>query len=722
MQTITFTAAQAAGATRRGLWPTLRVAALSILLTGLTTTVSAAPDGGQRAHKSAAPAATAEKRAFTIEDVYRIRYASGPAVSVKGQLAYSVSASDLKNQSSSVALYVDGQPLKGVSGWAPQWSPDGTALYYTAAADGRAQVFRYDMKSGETKQLTNYALGTQGAVVSPDGNLVAFAAEVWPNIGGADGEANAKANELKAKAPVQAHMADKLLFRHWDQYTDGKYWHIIVYNVAQNTYTDVTPGEFHSPTFSPGGPEGFAFSPDSRELCYLSNHDAHPEASTNSDLYTVPVGGGEARCITADNKAWDGSPQYSPDGRYIAYRTQTIPGYESDRFRLAVIDRTTGKKTVLTEGFDNWVDAFKWSPDSRAIYFLAPVRGYEPLYKVTIKTGRIETVIPGRAIGSFDTDGKGLFYYTYSTTGKPSALYSARPTRKGLGEQQVTHFNDSLEQAVDIRPSETMWVRGAAGDSVEVFIVKPHGFKEGTKYPLVINVHGGPQMQWMDSYRADWQVYPGAGYVVAYPNPHGSTGYGQQFCRDISEDWGGKPFVDVMRVTDALAQLSYVDSTRMGIMGWSYGGYFMNWVQGHTKRFKCIASMMGLYDMNSMWGTTEELWFPNFEMNGQPWNSDLYRKWSPSTYVMNFATPTLIITGERDYRVSYTQSLQYFSVLQTLGIPSRIIVFKNDGHWPSNLRSMPLYYNAHLEWFHKYLGGAPAPWKSEDMVNGTMNY
>ena len=179
--------------------------------------------------------------------------------------------------------------------------------------------------------------------------------------------------------------------------------------------------------------------------------------------------------------------------------------------------------------------------------------------------------------------------------------------------------------------------------------------------------------------------------------------------------------VDVMKVTDALARLDYVDSTRMAAMGWSYGGFFMNWLQGHTKRFKCLASMMGLYDMPSMWGTTEELWFPNFEMEGQPWNSDLYQKWSPSNYVKNFATPTLIITGERDYRVSYTQSLQYFSTLQTLGIPSRLIVFKNDGHWPSTLRSMPLYYNAHLEWFHKYLGGAPAPWKSEDMVNGTMN-
>ena len=669
-----------------------------------------------------ATGANAQKRAFTIPDLYRVQYAAGPTVSAKGQLAYYVSSSDLKSQTSKTTLYIDHQPLEGIRGFAPQWSADGSKLYYSAVADDGLQVFAYDLKTRQSRQLTHYALGANGAVVSPDGNLIAFAAEVWPAIGGADGKANAEANARKAKAPVQAHLADKLLFRHWTDYTDGKFWHIIIYNIAKDTYTDVTPGEFHSPTFSPSGPEGFTFSPDSKELCYLSNHDPHPEASTNADLWVVPVEGGTARNLTADNKAWDGSPQYSPDGRYIAYRFQTVPGYESDRFRLAVIDRRTGAKTVLTEAFDNWVDAYKWTPDSKAICFLGEERGYEPLFKVTLANKKIEKIVGDRAIGSFDLDGKGNFYYTYSSTGKPTALYRATPSRKGLRERQLTHFNDALEQEVDIRPAEELWVEGANGDSVEVFVVKPHGFEPGKKYPLVINVHGGPQMQWMNSFRGDWQVYPGAGYVVAYPNPHGSTGYGQQFCRDISQDWGGKPFVDVMKVTDALARLDYVDSTRMAAMGWSYGGFFMNWLQGHTKRFKCLASMMGLYDMPSMWGTTEELWFPNFEMDGQPWNSDLYQKWSPSNYVRNFATPTLIITGERDYRVSYTQSLQYFSTLQTLGIPSRLIVFKNDGHWPSTLRSMPLYYNAHLEWFHKYLGGAPAPWKSEDMVNGTMNY
>lgn len=656
--------------------------------------------------------AQTQKRAFEVKDVYRVQYASGPTVSAKGQLAYTVSGSILSRQKSFMNIVVDGKTVTNDSlSASPQWSEDGKKLYYTSYKNGTAQL--YVLENGVSTQLTDYALGVQSAIVSPNGRYVAFAAQVNPLTDGTDGKAQLAALTAKQKNPLQAHLTDSLFLRHWTEYNDGRYWHILVYDLQTKKYTDLTPGRYDSPVFSPNGPSGFVFSPDSKEICYLSNHDRHPEASTNCDLWVVPVTGGETRCLTADNKAWDGSPQYSPDGRWIAYRFQRTPGYESDRFILGLINRKTGEKRVLTEQFDNWVDDFQWSADSKQIYFLGEVRGEEPLYAVDLAKGHIRPVIAGKAISGFCADGKGGFYYSYSTTGKPSALYHA--DKKGR-ETQVTHLNDQLEAEVDMRPSETMWVMGAKGDSVEVFIVKPHNFDPSKKYPLIVNVHGGPQMQWMNSFRADWQVYPGAGYVVAYPNPHGSTGYGQAFCRAISGDWGGSPYEDVIAVTNKLAELNYVDSTRMGAMGWSYGGYFMNWLQGQPHRFKCLASMMGVFNLRAMWGTTEELWFPNFELGGQPWNSKLYDKWSPNMYVKNYRTPTLIITGERDYRVSYNQSLEYFTILQTLGIPSRLIVFDNDGHWPSNLKSMPLYYNAHLEWFHKYLGGAPAPWKSEDMV------
>lgn len=676
----------------------------------------------------------AQKRAFTISDIYKIKTVSGVSVSPDGKtVCYTANASDLKAQQSSSNLYLmntDGQQVRALTdndkSSSGIWSKDGKSIFYTGYTDKGPQLFRLDLASCQSEQITDYALGIDNPVFSPDERYIAFTAEVRPEIG-ADAEKNLEWQEKKDKGPVQAHIADKLLYRHWTSYNDGKCSHLILFDTQTKTYTDLTPGKY-SLIFMLGGGVAYAFSPDSREICFVSNHDEHQEASTNADLWTIPVSGGEAKCLTASNKAWDGTPAYSPDGKYIAYRLQQIPGYESDRFRLALYNRQSGETTVMTENFDNWVDDYKWSPDSKTIYFLGEVKGAQPVYALDIATKKITPVVENKSITDFDFDQKGNIYYTYSTTGKPVALYrQGLKKQKGVfvgngKEQQLTFLNQQLEDAVDFRPSESIWVDGAGGDKVEVFVVKPHNFDPNKKYPLVINVHGGPQMQWQNNFRADWQVYPGAGYVLAYPNPHGSTGYGQAFTRAISGDWGGKVFEDIMKVTDKLATLEYVDSTRMGAMGWSYGGYMMNWLQGHTKRFKCLASMMGVYDLRSMWGSTEEVWFPNFELNGQPYNSDLYEKWSPSSYIKNFSTPTLVMTGELDYRVPYTQSLQYFTALQTLNIPSRLIVMKYDGHWLSNLKSMPLYYNAHLDWFHQYLGGAPAPWDVEKQVNNDVEY
>ena len=668
----------------------------------------------------------AQKRAVTISDIYRIVNVSGVGLSPDGkQLVYSVGNTSLQTLKSDRRIVVakadGGEPTEIVTGehcGAPVWSADGRVVYYTdQAADTTMQLFAFDLASRQIRQLTNYKLGVADGVVSPDGRYVAFSAEVYPEFG-ADASRTIARRNSKDTGRVQAHMADSLLYRHWTDYSDGRVTHLMVCDLNTGEVNDLTPGTY-SLLFTPSGDRLFTWSPDSRELCYVSNHDKHQEASTNADLWLVNVTGGKARCITGNNKAWDGTPLYSPDGRYIAYRTQAVPGYESDRFRLALYDRQSGATRVITDQFDNWVEDYAWSADSRIIYFNADVTGYMPIYQLTLD-GKITRLVPDVVAGSVVTDSKGTFYFTSSSTGKPNALY--RHEVKQRRTTQLTHYNDALEAEVDFRPSAVMWVRGAGGDSVEVFIVKPHGFDPSKRYPLVINVHGGPQMQWMNSFRADWQVYPGAGYVVAYPNPHGSTGRGQAFCAAISGDWGGKVYEDVMLGTDAREQLPYVDSERMAAMGWSYGGYMMNWLQGHTKRFKCLASMMGLYDVPSMWGTTEELWFPNHEFKGQPWNSELYKKWNPAAYSENFATPTLIITGERDYRVSYTQSLNYFTTLQTKGIPSRLIVFSNDGHWPSTMRSMPVYYNAHLEWFHQWLGGDPAPWDTRKMIDNEVEY
>ncbi len=664
-----------------------------------------------------------QKKAFTIDDLYKIKNVGAPVVSNKGEMiAFTVTDYNLSKGSSNSEIYVmksDGTDIRNISlseqqDYDPIWSSDDNGVYFISTRNGVPELFYYSFEDDKTSQITFIQSGVDAPIISPNGEFVAFSTDVYPSCG--DNEnCNKEIDSATSNGPIQAYLADHLLFRHWTDYSSGKYTHIFIYDLIKHKYVDVTPGKFVSPTFMLGGGVGYNFSPDSKELCFVSNHDPHPEASTNADLWIVPVTGGSAIDITKNNKAWDGWPIYSPDGKYIAYRTQEIPNYESDRFRIALYDRMSKTSKVITEKFDNWVDDFKWAPDSKSIYFTGEYEGYSPIYNIDINSEKINEVSGEKSIFGFDISPNGKYiYYLARSVDKPGEIYLLNLTNDLNIE--MTNFNKQILDEVDVRPAEKLWIKGSGGDKIEVFIVKPHDFDPNKKYPLILNVHGGPQMQWMDSFRGDWQVYPGAGYVVAFPNPHGSTGYGQKFTAEISGDWGGKVFEDLMDVTDSLQNLPYVDKNRVGAMGWSYGGYMMNWFQAKTKRFKCLASMMGLYDLKSFWGSTEELWFPNWELKGQPWNSNDYEKWSPSNYVKNFSTPALIITGEKDYRVPYTQSIEYFTTLQTLGIDSRLIIFKNDGHWPNYIKSMPLYYDAHLDWFHKYLGGKAAPYDVKKMI------
>jgi len=391
----------------------------------------------------------------------------------------------------------------------------------------------------------------------------------------------------------------------------------------------------------------------------------------------------------------------------------------SDLFRLAIYDRKTHESSVLTENYRDWIEDYQWAADSKTIYFSGPLKGQQPIHRLYIATHAIASVLADATILGFDINGNHLVY-ARSAVGSPVEIYSANiSSGHAATPTRLTSVNEAVANEVDIRPAEQMWVDGADCKKVHVFIVKPHNFDPSKKYPLVINVHGGPQSQWSDAFRGDWQVYPGAGYVVAFANPHGSTGYGQDFTAEISGDWGGKVYDDLMKVTDAVEKLPYVDRNRLGAMGWSYGGYMMMWFEGHTDRFKAIASMMGLYDPKSFFGGTEESWFPEWDLKGQPWNSAQYEKFAPSNFVKNFKTPALVISGERDYRIPYTQSLQFFTALQKMNVPSKLIIYSNAGHWPS-WYEMALYYTAHLEWFHKYLGGGGPPWTTEQFLRNQV--
>ena len=667
----------------------------------------------------------AQKRALTIEDYYRVRSASELDVARDGsRFVFTVTSSDLPQAKRSTSIWISDangahlrQLTRGDADKGAHFSPDGKSVAFIR--DGNLWIL--PLEGGEARQLTSASTGASDPLWSPDGEWIAFNADVYPECG-ADDACNKRISERWQKGKLQAHMADALLYRHWTAWRDGQVTHTFLANADSGQVRDLTPGKFDYPPFQLGGPPQYDFSPDSTELCVVSNHDPHPESSTNMDLFVISLTqpNAQPRNITASNPAYDGSPKYSPDGKTIAYRMQKQPGYESDLFRLAVIDRATGQSRVLTEQYKDWIDDFDWLDDSRSLYVTGPHEGINPIQRVDAMTGAMTPVFADRTIDAFKFahDGRSILYIGRSV-GEPTEIFRADVASGAKARQKLSHLNDALMSEVDIRPAETMWVDGAMGHKVQVFIVKPHNFDPTKKYPLILNVHGGPQQMWADAFRGDWQIYPGAGYVVAFPNPHGSTGYGQDYTAEISSDWGGAPFEDVMKVTDALEKLPYVDANRMGVMGWSYGGYMMMWLEGHTTRFKCIASMMGVYDLRAMYSATEELWFPEWDLKGQPWSSELYAKWSPSNYVKNFKTPCLVISGERDYRVPYTQSLEFYTDLQKMNVPSRLIIYSESGHWPS-WYEMALYYTAHLDWFHKYLGGGAPPWSTEAFLRNAV--
>ena len=666
------------------------------------------------------PATAAEKRAFHIEDLYRLKGVQHLALSPDGsRVAFEVSSQDLKTATHNTHVWLmevaSGHTkqltFSGKADTAPQWSKDGKTLYFLSSREGGSQLWAMDASGGESHKVTSFEPGVGAPKLHPGSPRVVFEASVFPEAM-ADGTRHKELTEKQENGPVQAHLADELLYRHWTGWRDFQYPHLFT-ATFDGKVEAITSGKQDYPSFW----QTWDLSPDGKEVCVTTNADPVPARSTNQDLFLVSLEGDRTpRRITGDNPAADQDPKYSPDGRFIAYKFQVKPGHESDRFRLAIYDRQAKTRKVLTESIDNWVDDFQWSADGKAIWFTVQEKGRWPLYRVEVATGKIARLLEGQSIKEFVvTPDQKAVCFTRTRVGEPVEIWRYGFDSKEL--KRLTTFNQAVADEVDIRPAEEQWVKGADGRDIHVFLVKPHGFDPAKKYPLILNVHGGPQMMWSDTLRGDWQVYPGAGYIVAFPNPHGSTGYGQAFTDAISGDWEGKVMTDIAKVADHLAALPYVDKDRMGAMGWSWGGYAMMWLEGHTTRFKALAAMMGVYDLRSMHGATEELWFPEHDLTGTPWDKPAtYDRMNPSSSVKAFKTPCLVITGERDYRVPYTQSLQFFTGLQEMSVPSRLIVFKNDGHWPDNLKSMPVYYNAHLEWFQKYLGGAPPPWKTEDLV------
>ena len=661
--------------------------------------------------------ATSDKRAFDIPDVYGVAQVNSPTVSPDARsIAFAVRRFDVAAGQSWSELWsigADGQHLKQLTASKkmdtdPHFTPDGKSLVFTSNRSGSSQLWTLALDGGEARALTDYAPGVEGPVFSSDGTWIAVTSEIWPDIS-FDGAAQKARDDAREKGKLDVHLADSLLYRHWTSWDEGKVTHVLLVDAhTGKVERDLTPGNFDSPPFMLGGGRGYSFSPDGISFVFMSNHDKAQATSTNSDLWMIALDEpGSPKNVTESCHGWDGAPLFSPDGKQLAFLSQAQAAYESDLKRLAVMDVASGAVKYLTsrDGFDDMVTDMRWAPDSKALYFQAEVKGRKPIFRIGLDEAKPTKIHEHSMIDAWELLGKdGALAYVRRSINEPHELFIKPANAKS--SIRMTTFNAKFESEIDLRPAQEFFVDGADGMKIHVFLITPHGFDPARKYPLILNVHGGPQSQWADTFRGDWQVYGGKGYVVAFANPTGSTGYGQKYCDAIGSDWGGRVFDDLMRVTDELEKLPYVDKNRMGAMGWSYGGYMMMWMQGHTDRFKCQASMMGLFDLRSFYGATEELWFPKKEFAGTPWTSDQFEKWSPSNSVPKFKTPALVITGELDFRVPYTQSLSYFTALQEQGVPSRLAVFPNAGHWPG-WQEMLFYYGAHVDWFHQWLGGEP---------------
>jgi len=660
-----------------------------------------------------APLAVAaqQPKGLQVEDLFALKRVSEPQISPDGRwIAYVVQTFDKAKNASNRQIWLvpaaGGAPRQITSAGSndrPRWSPDGRQLAFLSTRDGGPQIWILDMAAGgEARQVTWISTGAGGHAWSPDGQNLVFASDVNPAC--ADDDCNRKKAEEAEASKVKAKVATRLLYRHWNFWKDGLRTHVFVVPAAGGVARDHTPGDFDAPPFASGNGDAYAISPDGRELCYATNTDPMEATSTNSDLMVVPVGGGPAKRLTGANMGWDGNPAYSPDGKSIAFLSQDRAGFEADRFQIKLYDRTTGAIRSLTANVDRSADRIVWAPDSASILFTSEVASYDDVFRLDVATGRVTGVIEKVLVTDLTVSRDGrTIAFTAQSPSMPTEVFVA--SADGTGVRQVTATNRELLAQRTFSPVEDLWAT-SGGVKVHSLLVKPVGFDPSRKYPLLVLIHGGPQGAWLRDFHYRWnpQIYAAAGYVVLLPNPYGSTGFGQAYVDGVSGDWGGKPFEQIMASVDEAAKLPYVDPDRMGAAGASYGGYMINWILGHTDRFKVLVSHAGVFNLTSMAGVTEELWFPDWEFRGTPWtNPEMYARFSPNGSVKAFKTPTLVVHGELDYRVPVGEGMQLFTALQRQNVPSKLVIFPDEGHHVLKPQNSEFWYRTVLEWLGGYL-------------------
>ncbi len=655
------------------------------------------------------------KRPMTIDDLITAIRVSEPRISPDGKqvmFTRTTTALDSGRRNADIwSVPADGSaPSNELIGGdktenSPRFTPDGRHIAFISNRDGAAQVYLADAGGGGVKQVTKVSGGVQPPLVmSPDGKRVAFVSDVYPQC--KDEECNRHTREALEKDPVKVRLLTGLPFRHWDEWRTNIRHHVFVADLDTGEARDVTPGDYDSPPhFYEDG--GIAFAPDSRSIAFVSNRDGRDREmmSTNRDVWLVPVMGGEPKKITA-NPAADNQPVFSPDGTLLAVSAQRRAGFESDRWYIDLYNLATGSKRTLFESPDISVEEFTFSSNGRSIFFTASEKGTLNLYVIPVSGGVPKLVTKGGSISQLQA-GPDFILFSKSTLTAPPELF--RVSLDGSSTKQLTNENSPWLSRTAMPQTESVTVTGAAGTSIQYWLLKPPNFDPSRKYPAVFLIHGGPQGDWGDSWSSRWNpaLWAAQGWIVAAPNPRGSTGFGQRFVDEISQDWCGKVMVDLNAVFDAVAKFSFVDPQRMGIAGASYGGYAVDWLIGHTDRFKAAVSHDGVFNLETMSYESEELWFTDWESGGPPWSTAArkhFARCSPHLSADKIKTPTLVITNEQDFRVPVDQGLQLFTALRRNGVPSETLIFPDEGHWVLGALDSKRWHETVFGWMKKYIG------------------
>jgi dipeptidyl aminopeptidase/acylaminoacyl peptidase len=684
------------------------------------------------------PACSQSRRPITFTDLMKMRRLGDISISPDGRwVMYSATDVDLAKNTRTSHLWmvpITRGPERALTASQAgesrgRFSPDGKQILFESAREGGQQIWLadFDTQQGaisEPHKLTSLSTETDGAMWSPDSRQILFTSAVYPDC--PDDACNATRDRQQAESKVKARIFTHLLYRHWNAFTGDKRSHLFLVAVDGGAARDLNPGDDHEvPPFSLGGPDGYGFSPDGKETAFEENLEPIPAISTSSDIFTLRLDDPNAKPVKISTAlGGDHSPAYSPDGRYIAWRSQARAGYESDRFRLVVYDRESRQIKDVLPNLDRWVDEFAWSTDSSTIYFAVGEDGQERIASVhadgtdlvrLTRTGEYGDLHPS-------ADGRSLVA-TKMTVRLPGEVYllgtgsehpqtARRPPAGASGasevleERQLSHLNDALLDQLDLPPMESFWFHSLGGVRVQGFLIEPRGFDATKKYPVKFLIHGGPQGAWGESWSYRWnaELFAANGYVVVMINPRGSTGYGQAFVDGVNGDWGGRPYIDLMRGLDyAERRYPFIDKSRECALGASYGGYMADWILGHTQRFRCIVTHDGMFNPESAYGTTDELWFNEWEFKGTPWTNRLmYRRWSPMLAETNFKTPTLVVHSQLDYRLDVSEGYQLFTTLQRMKVPSKMLYFPDEGHWVLKPQNSQLWYQTVNDWVDEW--------------------